>query len=108
MTTQELVNMDLVAFAAAVKGLDAGTCSRCARDLFHRLASAATFEQYFADVLGVILCSGQSGEERFVELCQVAGRYAPGVAPGYGVLARLTALTVQMVNLSLSSRTGRR
>ena len=33
--------MDPAAFQAAVKNLDAKTCDRCARDLFHRFGATA-------------------------------------------------------------------
>lgn len=107
MTTQELVNMDPWAFGAAVNELDAGTCSRCARDLFHRLGAAATFEEYLADVLAALVSSRGSGENQLVEAYQVAKKYLPDVAGGYGILGRLTALTVRVVALRLPASGGR-
>lgn len=108
MTTEELVNMDPAAFQAAVENLDAKTCERCARDMFHRLGARANFEEYFADVLDAMLYSGRSGEERLLELYEVAEKHAPRAVPGYGLLGRLTAVTVQMISLSMPSRKGRR
>lgn len=108
MRTEELVNMDPAAFQAAVENLDAKACDRCARDMFHRLGGTAAFEEYYADVLDAMLDSGRSGEERLVDLYEVAEKYAPGAMPGYGLLGRLTAVTVQMIRLSIPSRRARR
>jgi|GEM_PF-5652937 len=107
MTTQELVNMDPAAFQAAVKNLDAKTCDRCARDLFHRFGATANFEEYFADVLDTMLYSEAAGEERLVVLYEIAEKYAPRAAPGFGVLGRLMALTMRRIELMVPSRPRR-
>ena len=89
MTTEELVNMDARAFGAAVNELDAGTCGRCARDLFHRLGGAGTFEEDLADVLAALLSSRGSRENQLVEAYDVAKKYMPAVVGRYSPRGKL-------------------
>jgi hypothetical protein len=101
MTTEELVNMDPQTFGAAVAGLDAASCERHARDLFHRLGGSGLFEDYLTAVTRAAVLYHGAPEEQFAEIFLVAKSHFPGLPPGYDVFARLVGLTMRVICDSL-------